>query len=78
MPAESPNVIDNSRYYALCRQLPVASQRVDQALFSEFFICVVERLRYSVGIDRQGVSRAEGPFLYKAVPVAEQPQYSAR
>ena len=44
LPAESPDFIDNCRYDALCRQLSMPSYRVDQALFSEFFLGVAERL----------------------------------
>ena len=53
-------------------------QRIDQALFAEFFVRVVERLGDSVGIDRQDVPRAEGSFLYQAIPVAERAQYRCR
>ena len=55
----------------------MSPQRVDQALFSEFFVCVVECLGDSIGIDCQRVPRTEGSFLYHAIPVAEQPQHRA-
>src|SRR5450432_2067954 len=78
MSAESPDFIEHSRYDALCRQMPMAPQLVDQPLFSEFFVRVVERFGYSIGIDCQDIPTAEGSFLDPAIPVVEQAQYRAR
>jgi hypothetical protein len=78
MSAEPPDFIDNGRYDALRGQMPMAPQCVDQALFSKFFACVVERFGYPIGINCEGIPQAEASFVHQAIPIAEQPQYNAR
>lgn len=78
MSAEPPDFIDNGRYDVMRGQMPMAPQCVDQALFSKFFACVVERFGYPIGINCEGIPRAEASFVHQAIPIAEQPQYNAR
>jgi hypothetical protein len=53
--AELPDIIYDFRQETLRRQRTMPPQRVDQALFAEFFFCGIERFSDAVGVDCQGV-----------------------
>src|SRR6266852_781087 len=55
----------------------MAAQRLDEALFSELLVCVVEGFGDAVGVEDQGISDGELAFSDRALPAVEKADYRA-
>jgi hypothetical protein len=76
--AELAHFIDDRCNRRLCGLVPMAPQGIDQALVSEFLSRIVERFGDAVGVEYEGVSRAEQAFVDQAIPCLEKAQQGAR
>ena len=77
MGAESLDLVDDQLEQPPGVSLAVPQQRLDQAVLTKFPALIVQRFGDAVCVEHQCVSREELSFLYRAVPISEEPQYGA-
>ena len=66
--AEVPELADDGGAQVLTREVPIAAQGVDQAVFAEFFACGIERFGDPVGVQDKRVARTELAIGERAFP----------